>query len=354
MNLTLLRQNSLLASAARQREILEQDMASWGPAFSEKLEQAELGPLQAAGIDVLQVNVGKLCNQTCSHCHVDAGPDRRESMSRETAQDIIDVLARTEIGTLDLTGGAPEMNPNFRWLVQQARALNRRVIDRCNLTILMANGYKDLPEFLAEHEVEVVASLPCYLEQNCDLQRGDGVFARSIEALRRLNALGFGQPGSKLQLTLVYNPVGPSLPPPQEALESDYRRELSSRYGIAFSRLHTITNLPVSRFLDELLRTERLDAYMQKLVEQFNPRTVEGVMCRTMLSVDWQGYLYDCDFNQMLGLRLSTGLPQHIRDFDLSKLHARRIQTGRHCFGCTAGCGSSCQGAVVTGESKPL
>jgi radical SAM/Cys-rich protein len=221
------------------------------------------------------------------------------------------------------------------------------VIDRCNLTILLAPGFDDLPAFLAEQQVEVVASLPCYLEHNVDHQRGDGVFARSVEALRRLNAVGYGDDGSGLTLTLVFNPVGPSLPPPQAQLESDYRRELSARYGIRFTRLHTITNMPISRFLDDLLKSGNYEAYMQQLIDAFNPTTVSGVMCRNTISVDWQGNLFDCDFNQMLELGLSPGLPTHIRDFDKDRLAARRISTGRHCFGCTAGAGSGCQGAVV-------
>ncbi|MCM2373964.1 arsenosugar biosynthesis radical SAM (seleno)protein ArsS [Aporhodopirellula aestuarii] len=347
MQLSLLRQKSELANAAMQREILEAEAKPRLPYFDQKLCSSGLPTLRATSIEVLQINVGKLCNQTCTHCHVDAGPDRRESMSRETAEQIIGVLANNDIPTLDITGGAPEMNPNFRWLVEQARKLGRRVIDRCNLTILMANGFKDLPEFLAEHDVEVVASLPCYMEENCDSQRGDGVFKRSIGALKRLNQLGYGYPGSGRKLTLVYNPTGTSLPPSQHELEATYRDELKSRYDIVFSELHTITNLPISRFLDDLLRNDQLDEYMQKLIEAFNPVTVEGVMCRTMVSVDWQGNLFDCDFNQMLNMSLPADLPRHISDFDPARLGDRVIQTGRHCFGCTAGCGSSCQGAVV-------
>ncbi|QDV66491.1 molybdenum cofactor biosynthesis protein A [Rosistilla carotiformis] len=354
MQLSLLRQQSELANAARQREVLEDEFTPPLPYFTEAMSNNGLPRLTATGIEVLQINVGKLCNQTCTHCHVDAGPDRRESMSRATAEAIIDVLARHDIPTLDITGGAPEMNPNFRWLVEQATLLGRRVIDRCNLTILMANGYRDLPEFLAQHEVEVVASLPCYLEENCDSQRGDGVFKRSIDGLRRLNALGYGQPDSTRTLNLVYNPVGPSLPPSQAALEATYRSELKSRYDIVFTNLHTITNLPISRFLDDLLRSDQFDNYMQKLIESFNPATVEGVMCRTMVSVDWQGHLFDCDFNQMLNIGLSPEQPRHISDFDFESLASRGIQTGRHCFGCTAGNGSSCQGAVVKiGTEKP-
>jgi radical SAM/Cys-rich protein len=268
-------------------------------------------------------------------------------MSREVAEWVVEALAKTDIPTLDITGGAPEMNPNFRWLVQQARQLGRHVIDRCNLTILMAPGFDDLAEFLAAHQVEVVASLPCYLEVNCDTQRGTGVFLQSIEAMRRLNRLSYGQPGSRRALTLVYNPLGPSLPPSQDKLEAEYRRELEQRYGVVFSRLFTITNMPISRFLHELLSTGQYDDYMQRLIDSFNPAAVGGVMCRTTLSVDWQGRLFDCDFNQMLDLRLDDPLPQHIRDVDLGQLSKRVIRTGRHCFGCTAGAGSGCQGAVV-------
>jgi radical SAM/Cys-rich protein len=244
------------------------------------------------------------------------------------------------------------MNPNFGWLVEESRRLGRRVIDRCNLTILVAPGFDDLPEFLARHHVEVVASLPCYLEENTDYQRGAGVFTKSLEALRRLNALGYGQPDSELALTLVYNPIGPALPPSQEKLEIAYRRELRDRYGIVFSRLITITNMPISRLLDDLVRSGKYEEYLQKLIDAFNPATVNGVMCRTTLSIDWQGRLFDCDFNQMLELCLSPDLPQDIREFDLTQLGQRRIVTGRHCFGCTAGCGSSCTGAVLPRSTR--
>lgn len=343
--LTLLREGSPLARPAEQVRILA--AANAIPAFDATLAQHRLAPLTACEIKVLQVNVGKLCNQTCHHCHVDAGPDRRESMSRETAEAVIRALAATDIPTLDITGGAPEMNPHFRWLVEEAHRLGRHVIDRCNLTILVAPGFSELPEFLAQHEVEVVASLPCYLEENCDRQRGDGVFRRSIEALRRLNELGYGQPGGSLELTLVYNPVEPSLPPPQAKLEADYRQQLRARYGVEFTRLYTITNMPISRFLDDLLRSGKYDQYMQQLVEAFNPSAVDGVMCRTMISVDWQGRLYDCDFNQMLELPMVKEAPQTIHDFNVERLTGRRIVTGRHCYGCTAASGSSCQGSLL-------
>ncbi len=342
--LTLLRQHSPLSQAENQRSILEGLSAH--PTFGAVLSEHRLPPLQATGIDVLQINLGKLCNQTCRHCHVDAGPDRREIMSRETAAACVDVLARTGIRTVDLTGGAPEMNPHFRWLVEESRRLGCDVIDRCNLTILLAPGYSDLPEFLARQQVEIVASLPCYLAENTDQQRGDGVFAKSIEAIRRLNDLGYGDPEGRLRLTLVYNPLGPSLPPDQEQLEAAYRRELLARYGIVFNRLYTITNMPISRFLADLLESGRYDEYLQKLIDSFNPAAAAGVMCRTMISVDWQGRLFDCDFNQMLDLRIEPRASQTIHDFDVRRLANRTIMTGRHCFGCTAGAGSSCQGAI--------
>ena len=357
MQLTLLRSGSEWADPRTQIRFLEGDDRT--PGVLHQVHEAGVDEPRATGIDILQVNVGKLCNQTCAHCHVDAGPDRRESLSAELAEACLDLLGRTTIGTLDITGGAPEMNPSFRRLVTGARALGRRVIDRCNLTILVAPGYTDLPAFLAEHDVEIVASLPCYLEANVDKQRGDRVFQRSLEALRKLNALGYGQPGSPHSLTLVYNPTGPSLPPPQGRLEDDYRRELRTRYGIEFTRLFTITNMPISRFLADLVESGRYDQYMEKLVAAFNPATLPGLMCRSMLSVDWQGRLYDCDFNQMLDLELAprSSTPRgesrprapRIQDLDdqtLADLARRRIIFGKHCFGCTAGAGSSCSGSL--------
>jgi radical SAM/Cys-rich protein len=342
---TLLRQGHPLADPAYQVRLLAEGKHR---PFALALADSGLAPLRATGIGVLQVNVGKLCNQTCRHCHVDAGPERREVMTRETMAACLDVLARSGIPTLDVTGGAPEMNPHFRWLVAEARKLGRHVIDRCNLTILLTAGHDDLPDFLAEQRVEVVASLPCYLAENTDAQRGEGVFGKSITALRRLNALGYGRPDSGLLLTLVYNPLGPTLPPPQPALEAAYRRELAARYGVTFNRLYTITNMPISRFLDDLVRSGRHDEYLAKLVAAYNPEAAAGVMCRTTLSVGWDGKLYDCDFNQMLELSLAAGLPQHIRDFDPDALAGRRIVTGQHCYGCTAGSGSGCQGAIVS------
>ncbi len=357
--LTLLRADNPLADPAAQRAILNQPGLA---RFDDLVRLSDPDGLRACGLEVLQVNLGKLCNQTCRHCHVDAGPDRREAMSAETADHCLEFLAAAEVPTLDITGGAPEMCAQFRRLVQGARRLDRSVIDRCNLTILLAPGYRDLPEFLAEQQVQIVASLPCYTPENTDQQRGDGVFDRSIEALRRLNDLGYGQPESLLTLTLVYNPLGPRLPPLQSALEAAYRRELYDRYRIVFNRLYTITNLPISRFLDDLLQTAQYENYLQTLIDAYNPAAAREVMCRTMLSVGWDGRLFDCDFNQMLDLGLSPGLPQTIgalldrlcaaKEDCLSILRRRAITTGRHCFGCTAGAGSSCAGATINEEAE--
>jgi radical SAM/Cys-rich protein len=345
--LTLLRSGHPLADPREQ--LAQLDRANAGLPFASRVAQCQAGPLRAGGLEVLQVNVGRVCNQTCRHCHVDAGPDRTETMSGTVANACLELLARGPFTTLDITGGAPEMNPQFRPLVERGYALGKRVIDRCNLTILEAPGYADLAEFLARHQVEVVASLPCYLEQNVDRQRGDRVFDRSLAALRRLNALGYGQSGSGLTLTLVFNPGGASLPPPQQKLEADYRRELRARYGIEFTRLFTITNMPISRFLEDLLSQGRLAEYLQKLVDAFNPATVDALMCRSTLSVDWLGRLFDCDFNQMLDLPVSPGEPATVFDLTTAALESfarRPIQTAQHCYGCTAGAGSSCGGSL--------
>jgi radical SAM/Cys-rich protein len=319
-----------------------------GGEFERHLERAGLAPLRARGIEVLQLNVGKVCNQTCGHCHVDAGPTRRESMSRETAELALRVLGASAIPTVDITGGAPELNENFEHLVREARRLGRRVIDRCNLTVLLAPRYAHLPRFLAEQRVQVVASLPHYRAESTDRQRGAGVFADSIEALRRLNAAGYGRAGSGLELVLVTNPVGAFLPgQSQQALEAEWKRELARLHGVLFSSLYTITNMPISRYLDWLVRSGNLAGYMQRLVDAFNPAAAAGVMCRTTLSVGWDGRLFDCDFNQMLDLPTGFGAPRHLADFDPARLDARRIVTGRHCFGCTAGAGSSCGGSIA-------
>jgi radical SAM/Cys-rich protein len=312
------------------------------------MEEAGLHPLRSTGITVLQINVGKLCNQTCRHCHVDAGPDRIESMSRETAEFCIQALAQTGIPTVDITGGAPELNPNFRWLVEQARGLNRHVMDRCNLSVLLLPSQADLAQFLAAHRVEVVASLPYYRQPQTDAQRGEGVFDKSIQGLRRLNQLGYGKPDSGLVLNLVHNPVGAFLPHKQEAIESQFRKELRVKYAIEFNRLYSITNMPVSRFLESLVDSGNYEAYMQRLANAFNPAAAAGVMCRYTLSVGWDGTLYDCDFNQMLDLPVASGPTPHIRNFNFAQLQQRTIVTGNHCYGCTAGSGSSCGGAVAT------
>ena len=316
------------------------------PPFQKKLAEAGLLPLVPTRIEILQVNVGKMCNQTCQHCHVDAGPDRDEIMDRETMGHCLEALRWSQIHTVDITGGAPEMNPNFRWFVEQISGLGRQVLVRSNLTILTRSQYRGYPRFLADHRVRIVASLPCYTAANTDRQRGDGVFDASIEALRDLNALGYGQDGSGLELNLVYNPFGPNLPPPQEKLEQDYRKILRDTFGITFNRLHCITNMPISRFLDFLLKTERYDDYMELLANSFNPIAAAGVMCRNTLSVGWDGRLYDCDFNQMLELEVEPGVPRHISEFDPERLSRRRIVLNQHCYGCTAGAGSSCGGEI--------
>jgi radical SAM/Cys-rich protein len=339
---TLVRRGDPLASTARQLQILgkENGLAR----FEDKLAGA--GPLRAADVRVLQINVGKFCNQTCRHCHVDAGPERTEIMTRETAEQCIAALARTGIPVLDITGGAPELNPNFRWLVTEAKKLGRHVMDRCNLTVLNLQPQRDLVDFLAEHEVEIVASLPYWQPRQTDAQRGEGVFDESIEALKKLNAAGYGK-GEALRLTLVTNPVGAFLPPRQAAIEADFKRELKRRHDVDIDAVYTITNMPISRFLDFLLATDNYERYMRKLIDAYNPATVEGLMCRTMVSVGWDGTLYDCDFNQMLDLRVRPEAGRHIRDFALESHAGRRIVTGRHCFGCTAGGGSSCGGETA-------
>jgi radical SAM/Cys-rich protein len=334
-----------LASAEEQLRILAQP--GHVPPFEEKMRAAELFPLYATGITVFQINVGKLCNQTCHHCHVDAGPDRKETMTRETAELCIRALASTDIPTVDITGGAPELNPNFRWLVEQARALGRHVIDRCNLTVLLLAAQADLAEFLAQHQVEVIASLPYYRASQTDAQRGKGVFEKSIAALRMLNELGYGREGTGLLLNLVYNPVGAFLPPKQAAIESQFKRELQHEHGVVFNRLFTITNMPISRFLEFLLESGNYEGYMERLANAFNPAAAAGVMCRYTLSVGWDGTLYDCDFNQMLELPTGFGAPRHIRGFDPRALHQRRIVTANHCYGCAAGAGSTCAGSIA-------
>jgi radical SAM/Cys-rich protein len=316
--------------------------------FTDALARHGQAPLRRATTTTLQLNVGRRCDLACHHCHVESGPLRTEAMSAEVAERALALLARSPaVRTLDLTGGAPELHAVFRPLVVGARRLGREVIDRCNLTVLELPGQEDTAEFLAAHGVRVVASLPCYGAENVDAQRGRGVFARSIAALRRLGALGYGDPGSGLELDLVYNPQGSSLPPPQAELEARYRAELGSRFGIRFGRLLTLTNMPIKRFAHALARDGREAEYMSLLVSHFNPRTVPELMCRTTVSVGYDGALHDCDFNQMLELPLA-GRPRSVFDVgSLAELEAEAIATGPHCFGCTAGAGSSCGGSLV-------
>ncbi len=344
MGLSLLARADPLASTEEQRSVLERTGV---PRFEEKLQAAGLLPLRATGISVFQINVGKLCNQTCRHCHVDAAPDRREMMSRETAELCLEALARTTIPTVDVTGGAPELNPNFRFIVERSRELGRHVMDRCNLTVLLLRAQADLAAFLARHAVEVVCSLPYYRAAQTDAQRGAGVFVKSLDGLRMLIALGYGREGSGLVLNLIHNPVGAFLPARQEAIEAQFRRELLRHHGIVFNHLYTITNMPISRFLEFLLQSGNYGAYMERLANAFNPAAAAAVMCRSTLSVGWDGTLYDCDFNQMLDMPVGFGAPRHIRDFDAALLDTRRISTANHCYGCTAGAGSSCGGTTT-------
>jgi radical SAM/Cys-rich protein len=333
-----------LASTAEQRSVLAR--LTLAREFPDALRSAGAPPLTPGAMTTLQINVGRLCNQTCRHCHVDAGPDRREVMSRETMTQCLEALAGTAIPIVDITGGAPELNPHFRWLVEQTKALGRHVMERCNLTVLTTQGHADLPQFLARHRVEVVASLPHYRAPGTDAQRGDGVYDKSIAALKQLNAVGYGDGRSGLRLVLVTNPVGAFLPPAQASIEAEWKRELRRLHGVTFDALYCITNMPISRYLEWLVESGNLDQYMERLVTAFNPATVEGVMCRHTLSVGWDGRLYDCDFNQMLDLEVGAGARPHIRDLDAAALARRSIVVGRHCFGCTAGAGSSCGGNI--------
>lgn len=311
------------------------------------LEVSDFPPLQRQALDTLQVNLGYRCNQRCLHCHVNAGPTRTEMMDDENIALLPAVLEARNIELLDLTGGAPEMHPRFRKVVSMARERDVRVMDRCNLTILQEPGYEGMAVFLAAHQVEVVASLPCYSPANVDRQRGDGVFDKSIAALRALNRLGYGEPGSGLVLNLVYNPQGPSLPPPQQALEADYKRELREHFGIEFNTLFTLANMPIQRFGSTLVSRGEFASYMQLLKDAYQPGNLDGVMCHTLVSVDWRGYLYDCDFNQQLDLPVPhAGGRRHLRDLLRDDLIGEPIHTAEHCYGCTAGQGSSCGGAL--------
>ena len=304
--------------------------------------------LKRARLETLQVNLGYVCNQTCQHCHVNAGPNREEAMRRETADQVLDFIDAQGVSALDLTGGAPELNPNFRHLVSEARGRGLRVMDRCNLTILEEPGQEGLAEFLAENRVDVYASMPCYLEENVNSQRGNGVYQQSIKALKRLNALGYGKPATGLALNLVYNPLGPSLPPPQKALEGDYKARLEQDHGVVFSELVTLTNMPISRFGSMLVSKGEFHTYMALLKGAFSEVNLDTVMCRRLLSVDWEGYVYDCDFNQMLDMSLTARgrRKTHLTELVRARFEGRPIRIADHCFGCTAGQGSSCGGAL--------
>jgi radical SAM/Cys-rich protein len=318
--------------------------------FAQKLAANSIY-LRRARPEILQVNVGKLCNLTCMHCHVNAGPKRKEIMARETIDRILDWLAKTDIPTVDLTGGAPEMIFDFRYFVDEVKSLqpHRHIIDRCNLTILLESGYEDLARFLASNAVEIIASMPCYSPENVNAQRGEGVFEGSIAALQFLNSLGYGI-DSELPLHLVYNPVGAFLPPSQAKLKADYKRELKKHFGIVFNNLYTLTNLPIGRFASYLRHNNKLDEYMELLIQAFNAATIDGLMCRNTISVGWRGEVYDCDFNQQLGMQWLSNdgsKPLFLWDIDPDSLEGHQIMTGNHCFGCTAGAGSSCGGAIV-------
>ena len=340
-----------LANQQRQVEILSNGIFKDGslPTFQNKIEQSGHYPLKPGKIEIFQMNIGYMCNQVCKHCHVDAGPDRKEMMTRETMRQCLKVLAKSKIKTLDITGGAPEMNPDFHWFIREAHQLGvEEIIVRSNLTIIRSNPkYYDLPEFFKENNVRVCSSLPFYNASKTDRQRGEGVFKDSIEALQSLNKIGYGKGGTGLILDLVFNPTGAFLPGDQKQLERDFKKELKDHFDVDFNTLFTITNIPISRFLDFLIESENYEAYMEKLVNAFNPAAVSGVMCRNTISIDWQGFLYDCDFNQMLGLKLDEKVGQHISSFYVDALENREIIISQHCFACTAGAGSSCQGATT-------
>jgi radical SAM/Cys-rich protein len=317
------------------------------PKFSKKMAECGLNPLKPTTIEILQVNVGKMCNQTCKHCHVDAGPDRKEIMTRETMEQLLVLMKTHHFPKLDLTGGAPEMNPHFRWFVKEASSLGTEIIVRCNLTIINASkAFADLPEFFKQHRVHVISSLPYYEKNFTDRQRGDGVFDSSIKALQKLNSVGYGIKNSNVILDLVYNPAGAFLPGSQSELESKFKLELKKLFNIEFNSLYTITNMPISRYLEWLIESGNYESYMQKLVTSFNPTAAKGVMCRNTISISWDGYIHDCDFNQMLDLKVQTKSPPHINNINFEELKNRSIVVNQHCYGCTAGAGSSCGGAL--------
>lgn len=350
MKKSLKARNNDIANTASQMEILSNGVFASGelPTFAAKIKKTHQFPLRPNKLEILQINLGYMCNQVCGHCHVDAGPDRKEIMTIDTMQLCLDVIKTTEAHTLDLTGGAPEMNPNFRWFVEAAsKAGIKDFIVRSNLTIILANKkYYDLPAFFKKHNVHVVSSMPHWTRGKTDKQRGDGVFDKSIRALQELNAVGYGLEGSDLKLDLVYNPSGAFLPGNQQALENDFKKALKTEFNIDFHSLFAITNLPISRFLDYLIASENYEEYMASLVEAYNPAAVTNVMCTNTISVSWDGWLYDCDFNQMLNLKVASTV-KHISNYNEVKLQDRNIITNQHCYGCTAGAGSSCQGVLA-------
>jgi len=342
---------SALSNTEKQLDVLSNSIFKAGvlPTFKQKLHAHQIEEIKPNVLQVLQINMGYMCNQVCAHWHVDAGPDRKEMMSRQTLQQCLTVMQTEKIETVDLTGGAPEMHPDFRWFIQEIRTQTsvQEIIVRSNLTILLANKkYYDLPDFFAEHRVHIVSSLPFYKRNKTDRQRGSGVFDTSIKALQKLNATGYGKPDSSLILDLVYNPSGAFLPGDQKALEEDFKKALLNDFGIEFNQLFALANLPISRFLDYLIASENFEEYMTALVEAFNPVAAKNVMCTNTLSVSWEGYLFDCDFNQMLDLKVDTAHP-HISQFNSQLLQKRKIQISQHCYGCTAGAGSSCQGSIA-------
>ena len=343
-------QNKELANAKRQLEILSNGIFGDKelPTFARKIMETGQFPLRPKKLEVFQVNLGYMCNQVCAHCHVDAGPDRKEIMTQDTMNQCLEVIKKTKATTLDLTGGAPEMNPNFRWFVDEAsKAGIKDFIVRSNLTIIRANKkYHDLPQFFKDHNVHLVSSMPHWTRGKTDKQRGGGVFDKSIKALQELNAIGYGIPNSDLKLDLVYNPSGAFLPGDQESMEREFKKALLEDFGIQFHNLFTITNLPVSRFLDYLIASDNYEDYMYNLVEAYNPLAVENVMCTNTISVSWDGWLYDCDFNQMLKLKVASKV-KHISEYNEELLNNRNIVISQHCYGCTAGAGSSCQGTVA-------
>jgi radical SAM/Cys-rich protein len=317
--------------------------------FSQKMKQSGLFPFKPSQLEIFQINMGKMCNQACKHCHVDAGPDRREIMTQESMIKILTALQKSTAHTVDLTGGAPEMNPHFRWFVQELSKLNKQVIVRCNLTIIQANkSYSDLPEFFKKHKIHVVSSLPFYDKAKTDRQRGDGVFNDSIKSLQTLNSIGYGKSGTGLKLDLVYNPSGAFLPGSQAALELDFKKELKALFGIEFNQLFAITNMPISRYLEYLIQSENFEEYMEELVRSFNPAAANGIMCKNTISVGWDGNLYDCDFNQMLELKVDLPTSTDLDSYDEKTLQTRNVVFNQHCYGCTAGSGSSCGGATST------